>query len=124
MSDADRRRMMRTREQEPTMTADRDSNTASGADRHLVDLVSAALVDPNIHTDTRMRLHEQISDVLNKAQPDLHVEPGRVLHEQKSQPSEPRLPKALESVLTDPALHTDTRMRLHREILELLRANQ
>ena len=106
------------------MNVEQTSRAASAEDRHLVDLVTAALVDPNIHTDMRMRLNEQISDVLSKAQPDVHVEPGQALHERKSQPGEPRLPKVLESVLTDPNLPTDTRMRLRREILELLPANR
>ena len=34
-------------------------------DGKLVDLVTAALVDPTLHTDTRMRLHEQITRLLH-----------------------------------------------------------
>ena len=35
-----------------------------GEDKQLVDLVTSVLVDPNIHTDTRMRLFEEISRLL------------------------------------------------------------
>ena len=36
----------------------------AGEDKQLVDLVATLLVDPNIHTDARMRLHREIADVL------------------------------------------------------------
>lgn len=36
-------------------------------DQELVDLLGDVLVDPNLHTDTRMRLHEQIAQILDSA---------------------------------------------------------
>ena len=33
----------------------------------LPDLLETVLVDPNLHTDTRMRLHEQIAQILDSA---------------------------------------------------------
>jgi hypothetical protein len=68
----------------------------------LVDLVDSVLVDPNLHTDTRMRLHREIGELLRAKHGD-------------------HLPALLHSVLVDPNLHTDLRMRLHREISEMVR---
>ena len=42
------------------MNAEAKTQKLSTEDGKLVDLVSTALVDPNLHTDTRLRLHEQI----------------------------------------------------------------
>ncbi len=33
-------------------------------DQRVVDLVNAALVDPNLHTDLRLQLHERIAELL------------------------------------------------------------
>ena len=40
-------------------------------DQKLVDLLRDVLVDPNLHTDTRLRLHREISEILRGA----HVDP-------------------------------------------------
>ena len=92
----------------------------SREDRQIVDLVSAALVDPNLHTDTRMRLHEEIGQILRKAHEDTYGPTGHETHEQRLADHDHHLPRVLESVLVDPNLTTDRRMRLHQEISELL----
>jgi len=103
------------------MAANQQERTAPRADHQLVDLVRTALVDPNIHTDTRMQICNQIVELLrthgsaSSAAPRPHAAPHRFAYEQ--------LPDVLESVLTDPNLHTDTRARLHWEIRELLAAH-
>ena len=91
------------------MDVDQNSRTASAEDRHLVDLVSAALVDPNIHTDTRIRLCDQISAILHTARADLQAGSGHQPQDRISRPRE--VPKVQESVLADPTVHTDTRTR-------------
>jgi hypothetical protein len=94
----------------------------SPEDGQLVDVVAAALVDPNLHTDTRMRLRHEITQVLRRAQEHAYGPAEREAREQRLAAHGDRLPEVLESVLTDPNLHTDLRMRLHREIAELLEA--
>lgn len=88
----------------------------SHTDGQLVDLVRSALVD--IHTDTRMHICDQIAELLR---------PHRSAHEalaRARQPHHDELPSVLESVLTDPSIHTDTRARLHREIRDILAARR
>ncbi len=92
----------------------------SPQDHRIVDLVNTALVDPNLHTDTRMRLHEEITQILRTAHEDTYGPSGRGTHEQRLAEHDHHLPKVLESVLVDPNLTTDRRMRLHQEIAELL----
>jgi hypothetical protein len=94
-------------------------STLHAGDRELVDLLSAVLVDPSLHTDRRMRLHRQVRAILRTAHDELYAEcageagPGAPgAHEQ--------LPDLLTAVLVDPNLYTDLRMRLHREIRALL----
>jgi hypothetical protein len=100
------------------MNAHRQTAELSHADGRLVDLVRTALVDPNIHTDTRMHICEQITELLRTHSPSHDaLAPAR-------QPDHDQLPGVLESVLTDPNIHTDTRARLHREIREILEARQ
>lgn len=36
----------------------------AGADQGLVNLLASVLVDPNVHTDTRMRLHQERGEIL------------------------------------------------------------
>ncbi len=103
------------------MTANQQKGTAPGADHQLVDLVRAALVDPNIHTDTRMHICNQILELLRT-----HGPAGSAAHRPHAAPDQAhyeQVPDVLESVLTDPNLHTDTRVRLHSEIRELLAAH-
>ncbi len=100
-----------------------------GGDRRLVDLAEAALEDPNLHTDLRMRLHREITDLLRDAHGDLQAPPEPEPLERSlggdadlATGSDGDPAHLLRAVLTDPNLHTDTRMRLHREIIELLHA--
>ena len=92
-----------------------------GEDKYLVDLVTAVLVDPNIHTDTRMRLDHEITDILVAAHEPLrrrrapHHRPAVVA------PHADGASDLLASALVDPNLHTDTRMRIHHEISQILR---
>lgn len=97
-------------------------------DRKLMDLVTAALVDPNIHTDERMRLYEEITEIVRNAHQDLH---RRVVAAGERHPVNARkqpiptdsdgIRDLLAEVLVDPNLHTDTRLRLHDEISRRLR---
>jgi hypothetical protein len=104
------------------MTTDLHQTVELSPDDHrIVDLVSTALVDPNLHTDTRMRLHEEITQILRRAHEDTYGASGHDTHEQRLADHDHHLPKVLESVLVDPNLNTDRRMRLHQEISELLR---
>lgn len=57
---------------ETMSTQDKPDTRLAGNDKQLVDLLTAALVDPNLHTDVRMRLHRAISEIL--ATPDRAVE--------------------------------------------------
>src|SRR5262245_57619650 len=47
-----------------------------GEDGRLVDLTTAALTDPNVHTDTRMRLGREITMLLASARLELHGTAG------------------------------------------------
>jgi hypothetical protein len=91
-------------------------------DHRLVDLLASVLVDPNLHTDARMRLHEQIAEILHGTHQDLHGPAGRIVHARALEEHGGRLPDLLRSVLVDPNLHTDMRMRLHQQISEMLDA--
>jgi hypothetical protein len=103
------------------MTIDqRQTADPLGEDRQLVDLLATVLTDPNIHTDTRMRLREEITEILAGAHEDLHGAAGRELHRRAVESHGGRLPDVLASVLVDPNLHTDMRMRLCVEIGEIL----
>jgi hypothetical protein len=89
-------------------------------DRDLVDLLRAVLVDPSVHTDRRMRLHREMRALLRAAHEDLYGRCGDDEHRRASEATSDRLPDLLTTVLIDPNLHTDLRMRLHREIRGLL----
>jgi len=89
-------------------------------DGQLVDLVTAALVDPNLHTDTRMHIANQITEVLRETHEGLYGPDGRERHERTAAEHDHQVPRMLEAVLVDPNLRTDLRMRLHREITEIL----
>jgi hypothetical protein len=92
-------------------------------DAKLVDLLTAVLVDPTVHTDLRMRLHRQITSVLRRIQRDLYGRSGAEVHARAVE-TPGGLPVLLEAVLVDPNLHSDLRIRLHREIRAILRAVQ
>ena len=89
-------------------------------DRELVDLLRAVLVDPNLHTDRRMRLHREISAVLRSARRNLCGASADDAYEHALDTDGERMPDLLTAVLVDPNLYTDLRMRLHRDIRALL----
>ncbi len=88
-------------------------------DAELVDLLTAVLIDPNLYTDRRMRLHREISAVLRAVHRDLYGESGESRC-QALEADSTRLPDLLATVLVDPNLHSDLRMRLHRDIRAIL----
>lgn len=89
-------------------------------DRHLVDLLAKVLVDPGIHTDTRLRLYHDIERILRIAHEELHGAAGPDVHRRTLKVRQDWRPDVLTSVLIDPNLHTVTRMRLHHEIPAIL----
>jgi hypothetical protein len=91
-------------------------------DVELVDLLTAVLVDPNLHTDRRMRLHHEISAVLRAIERDLYGESAGESRYQALEADSGRLPDLLTTVLVDPNLHSDLRMRIHREVRTILRS--
>ena len=91
------------------------SATLSAKDSELVDTVSAALEDPELSTDQRTRLENEIADVVRKAHEDIHGDAGREAHDELARKHE-RVDRLLHAVLVDPELHTDLRMRLLHEI--------
>jgi len=90
------------------------------ADQKLVDLLQDVLVDPNLHTDTRLRLHQEIAQIVRQAHVELHGPAGQEVHARALEANRGRLPDVLATVLVDPNLHTDTRMRLHEQIARIL----
>jgi hypothetical protein len=98
------------------------SNESSSPDEgQLVSLVTGVLVDPNLHTDVRMRLQRELAEILRSAQEETYgrsAPPG----EQQLRAHRDDLPSLLQSVLVDPNLHTATRMRLHRKIGQMLQS--
>jgi hypothetical protein len=84
--------------------------------------VTAALVDPNLHADTRMHISTQITELLRGTHEDLYGRDGRDRRERVAAEHDHQVAKMLEAVLVDPNLHTDLRLRLHREIEEILRS--
>lgn len=97
-----------------------DQRRGAGQDHELVDLVSKALVDPNIHTDLRMRLEREIGELLRGAHDELYGAQAPEVHRRAVAAGGGHLPSVLSSVLVDPNLHADMRMRIYREIDEML----
>jgi hypothetical protein len=97
-----------------------ESTRLDNEDQRLADLLADVLVDPNLHTDTRLRLHKEIAEILRGAYVDLHGLAGHELHARALERHGGRLADVLASVLVDPNLHTDTRMRLHKQIARIL----
>ena len=91
-------------------------------DAELVDLLTAVLVDPNVYTDRRMRLHREISAVLRVVRRDLYGESGWDFGDDALGSRLCQLPAMLTAVLVDPNLYSDLRVRLHRDIRAILRA--
>jgi hypothetical protein len=100
----------------------------SGDDSRLVELVTAVLVDSNVHTDLRMRLSREITDMLSRTHEELYGPvdgPARREALQRSlAAADDHVSALLTAVLVDPNLHTDLRMRLCREIPELIRTGR
>jgi hypothetical protein len=94
----------------------------AGQDRRLVKMIDAVLVDPDLHTDTRMRLHQEIMELLRATHVQMYGPSGHEVHHRMREAHGDHLPSLLQAVLVDPNLHTDARMRLHREIEERLGA--
>jgi len=108
-------------------TTEQHIDRLGAEDKQLVDLVTAALVDPNIHTDTRMRLCEEITELLRGAHDGPHggvaadqPRPPAKAHRNPTSPDSDGVTRLLTEVLVDPNLHTDTRMRLHDQISRLI----
>jgi len=101
-------------------TDEQQTSLRHSQDRQLVDLLASVLVDPNLHTDTRMRLYHDTDEILRGVHVDIHGAAGHEVHRRALETHGGRLPDVLESVLVDPNLHTDSRMRLHHQISELL----
>jgi hypothetical protein len=88
-------------------------------DRRLVDLVDAGLMDPSLHTDLRLRLSGEIAALLQGARAELSP-PGGAAHKPVAAARVADPANLLSAVLEDPNLDTDLRLRLHREISDLL----
>jgi hypothetical protein len=101
------------------MTGESITTKLATEDRELVDLLRAVLVDPNLYTDRRMRLHRKIGAVLCSARHDLYGDSADGPEDELVADAD-RLPDLLTRVLVDPNLYTDRRMRLHREIRALI----
>jgi hypothetical protein len=97
-----------------------EKNRLEPEDQKLVDLLGDVLVDPNLHTDTRLRLYQEIAEILRRAHVDRHGPAGNEVHARALEAHGGRLPDLLATVLVDPNLHTDTRMRLHEQIAQIL----
>ena len=70
------------------MTRNESGNSLDAEDRQLVDLVTAVLVDPHVHTDTRMRLAWEITEILRSVDEDLYARSRREVHARVHEPQE------------------------------------
>lgn len=84
--------------------------------------LQAVLVDPNLHTDMQMRLQRDIKDLLRTTHEEAHGPAGAAAHESALAAHGGHLPDLVTAVLTDPNVHSDLRMRICREIPELVGA--
>src|SRR5579862_6241487 len=107
----------RSRRCEGEMTAGDPRTTMDG---QWVDQLSAVLEDPNLHTDQKMRLHREISELLRRTHEDLYGPSGPAVHERTFEMHGDHLPAVLAAVLVDPNLHTDQRLRLYHQLARLL----
>ncbi|MGB0097338.1 MAG: hypothetical protein WBP81_32965 [Solirubrobacteraceae bacterium] len=103
------------------MSGHQEPQKLTDDDGKLVDLVKAVLVDPDLHTDTRMRLTNEIRALLRSAPEAASGAQASEAHQRSPAGDHHQLAELLDAVLVDPNLHTDTRMRLYREISESLR---
>jgi hypothetical protein len=102
------------------MNVEERTRQLSVEDGKLIDLVTAALADPNLHTDTRMRISNEIRELLRATHQDLYGGDGGKVREWTTAERDHQVSALLGAVLVDPNLHTDLRMRLHREIAQIL----
>src|SRR5581483_9140355 len=89
-------------------------------DRQLVRLVNNVLVDPNLHTDQRLRLAHEITGVLRAAHEAVYGPEGSEAQRRAHETRDNHVPSLVEATLVDPNLHTDTRMHLHQQISAIL----
>ena len=61
------------------MNVEAKAQRLGAEDGQLVDLVTAALVDPNLHTDTRMRISKEITELLRATHDDQYGPNGRAV---------------------------------------------
>lgn len=103
----------------------------SSEDHRLVELVDSVLVDPNVHTDLRLRLHHEIADLVTRTGREARARAGTPEASETGAPppvpgpapASPGAAELLRAVLVDPDLHSDLRLRLHREIPSLIAAH-
>ncbi len=84
------------------------SATISGM---LVDLLSAALEDPELSAEQRTRLRKEIEKVLWTAHEDEHGHAGHAPRAHEHDQVD-----LIRAVLVNPDIHTDTRMRIVQQI--------
>jgi hypothetical protein len=101
-------------------------NSAAGEltpeEGEVVDELKAVLVDPSLHTDMRMRLQQEVRDLLRATHEEAHGPAGAAAHESALAAHGEHLPDLVSAVLTDPNVHSELRMRICREIPELVSA--
>jgi len=101
-------------------------------DRELLQTVTAVLVDPHLAAERRVRFHRALVELLRRTHEEAYTAASRKVHagipsdgrEHAPGQEGPHLSKLLWQVLVDPNLHTDTRLRLHREISQMARSAQ
>ena len=112
---------------------DNNPQKLKSEDAKLLDFVTAVTIDPNLHTDLRMRLHQEITELLRATHEHAYGAAVRQVDgggeqavrgdgtpEQATMTDDSRLAKLLKAMLVDPNLHTDMRMRLHDQIPKLV----
>src|SRR6478672_5514553 len=102
------------------MATDQIKDQLSCEDQRLVRLVTVDLANPRMPLDVRARLHEKLTWLLTVALVQAPVADPPMSREPGAETDPDGVAHLLESVLTDPTTHTETRMRLHDEIAELL----
>jgi hypothetical protein len=105
------------------MTSTEEPCELGARDIEVLRLLDAALADPSIHTDMRLHIGHEITELLRATHHDVYgAAEGRAIHEQELAAHGERLGDLVRAVLVDPNVHTEARMRIQREIPELLRA--
>ncbi len=88
----------------------------------VVDELQSVLVDPNLHTDMQMRLQQEVKDLLRATHEEAHGPTGAAVHDSALVTHGDHLPDLVTAVLTDPNVHSELRLRICREIPELVSA--